>query len=150
MDRVTQETSVGQRLARAGSVIFSNRQHMKPPVNRDDCYAATHPSEHNSVFVIGRSERKRELRQGEWEKWRKEEGEKIRNGSTVGKHSERYLRGRDHEFAFLSPVKKSHGYGCPHVQKSYASACAVVRTLPAFHSPCLANTNLGCVWMCST
>ena len=121
---VEQETTVGQRL----SAIFSDYHHIEPPISRDDCYAATHPSEHNSVFIIGRSGWRRNLRQTEWEKRREKEGEKIGKGKRAGKESEieGYLRGRDHGFPFLSPVPKAHGYGCPHAHKSYTSACAVV------------------------
>lgn len=99
-------------------------------MNRDDCYAATHPSEHNSVFVIGRSGQRRGLRQAEWKRRREEESGKLGKGKRGGKDietEERYMRGRDHEFPFSSPIPKSHGHDCPHAQKSYVAACAVVR-----------------------
>lgn len=130
INHVQQETTVGQRL----SAIFSDHHHMEPPMSRDDCYAATHPSEHNSVFIIGRSGRGRNQRQTEWERRREKEGEKIGKGKRAGKESEieGYLRGRDHGFPFLSPVPKTHGYGCPHAHQSYTLACAVVCPPPAF------------------
>jgi hypothetical protein len=127
---VEQGTSVGQRLARASSVIFSNRSHMELPMSRDDCYAATHPSEHNSVFILARSGWRRELRQTEWRRRREKEGEKIGKGKRADKDietEERYLRGRDHEFPFSSPVTSARGYGCPHEQERWIGACAVVR-----------------------
>jgi len=98
-------------------------------MNRDDCYSATHPSEHNSVHIIGRSERRRNAREIEWRKRREKEGKKIGKGKGKSKNAEleeRYLRGRSHDFPFLMRVPKTHGYGCPHVQKAYAAGCAVV------------------------
>lgn len=151
-----QESTFGQRLARATTVISSNLAHMDPPMSRDDCYAATHPSEHNSVFVIGRSGYRRKMRQTQWEKRREKDAEKIGKGGRTRKDREtedRYLRGRDHEFPFSSPVPKTHGYGCPHAQKSYASACAAVRppsVFPALSCDPCADIILGCVWMCHT
>jgi hypothetical protein len=111
------------------STILSNRDNMEPPMNRDDCYAATHPSEHNSVFITGRSGWRRELRWTQWGRRREKEGEKVGKGKRTAKDNEveeRYLRGLDHEFPFSSPVTKTHGYGCPHEQKIYSAACAVV------------------------
>lgn len=122
------EVTVGQRIARASSGILSSRHRMEPPIRRDDSYAATHPSDHNSIFVLGRSAWRREVRQIEWGKRREKEGEKIGKGKRGGKDTEieeRYLRGRDHEFPFSLPVSRVHGYGCPHVQQSYIPACAV-------------------------
>ncbi|KAF9779250.1 hypothetical protein BJ322DRAFT_450903 [Thelephora terrestris] len=119
------DIGVGERLVRA---LSSRPRRIDPPTNRDDCYAATHPSEHNSVFVIGRSGLKRTLQQAEWRRRRDEEGQKIGKGKRVGKGTEveeRYMRGRDHEFPFSSPVPKVHGYGCPHAQNTHRGACAV-------------------------
>jgi len=120
---------MGQRLARVGSVINSKRDRMEPPMNRDDCYSATHPSEHNSVHIIGtgRSGGKRKLRETEWGKRREREGEKIGKGKWKSKNAEleeRYLRGRSHDFPFSMPVPKTPGYGCPHVQRSHPGGCA--------------------------
>lgn len=153
MDHTKQEVTVGQRLARASSGILSSRHRMEPPISRDDCYAATHPSDHNSTFVFGRSAWKREYRQAEWRRRREKEGEKIGKGKRGGKQTEieeRYLRGRDHEFPFSLPVSKVHGYGCPHVQQKYAPACAVVCIPAVFSAPSYcqgADASLGCIWM---
>lgn len=130
MNCFVQGSTVGERLARAGSAIFSSRSRMEPPINRDDCYSATHPSEHNSIHVIGRSGRGRKFREAEWRRRREKEGEKIGKGKRRSKSTEleeRYLRGRGHDFPFLMPVPKAFGYGCPHVQQSWAGGCAVVR-----------------------
>lgn len=101
-------------------------------MDRDDCYSATHPSEHNAVHIIGKSARARDLREAEWRRRREKEGEKIGKGkrSKNAELEERYLRGRSHEFPFLMPVPKAHGYGCPHAQRSYAPACVAVSPLP--------------------
>ena len=98
-------------------------------MDREDSYAATHASDHNSVFIKGRSVAGREFRRTEWEKRREKEGKKIGKGKSAGKNVElegRYLRGRGHDFPFSSPIPKSHEYGCPHAKQSYPSACAVV------------------------
>lgn len=142
---VEQELSVGQRL----SSFFSDRCEMPPPMSRDDSCAATHASEHSSIFLIGRSAWGRGMRQAEWGRRREKEGEKIGKGKRGGDIGERYLRGRDHEYPFLPPVPKTHGYGCPHTKQYYAAACAVVRSLSVL-SPCVVNaadTDAGCVWM---
>lgn len=125
-----QETTVSQRLRRASSVILSNRTRMEPPMNRDDCYSATHPSEHNSVHILKKSGRGRDFREADWRSRREKEGEKIGKGGRKSKNpelEERYLRGRSHEFPFLMPIPKVHGYGCPQVQPFHAGGCAAVR-----------------------
>ena len=101
-------------------------------MNRDDCYSATHPSEHNAVHIIGKSACGRDHREAEWRRRREKEGEKIGKGkrNKNAELEERYLRGRSHDFPFLMPVPKIHGYGCPHAQRSYTPACAVVSPLP--------------------
>jgi hypothetical protein len=121
-------------------------------MNRDDCYSATHPSEHNSVHILDRSDLGRDIREVEWRKRREKEGEKIGKGKRRGKNTEleeRYMRGRSHDFPFLMPTPKSHGYGCPHVQPRYAAGCAAVCPLPAFFISFCDNTPiLGRIWLC--
>lgn len=98
-------------------------------MNRDDCYSATHASEHNSVHILKKSGRRRDTREIEWRDRREKEGEKIGKGKWGSKNpelEERYLRGRSHDFPFLMPIPKSHGYGCPQVQPCYAAGCAAV------------------------
>ncbi|KAF9646512.1 hypothetical protein BDM02DRAFT_3008899 [Thelephora ganbajun] len=122
------EITVAQRLSRVGSAILPSRNRVEPPTKRDDCYAATHASEHNSVHIVGRSERGRNYRVVQWGRRREKEGERIGKGKWGSKDAEleeRYLRGRSHDFPFLSPVSKAHGYGCPHVQRAYNATCAV-------------------------
>lgn len=121
-----QDITVGGRLTRA---ILSRRHRIDPPMNRDECYAATHSSEHNSVFIIGKSGRRHSLQQAEWRRRREEEGGKTGKGKRVGKDTEveeRYIRGRGHDFPFSSPIPNSHGYGCPHAKMAYFALCAVV------------------------
>ena len=125
---VTKETSTRQRLARASSTILSSRSRMEPPMNRDDCYSATHPSEHNSVLILNKS--RRTARETEWRRRREREGEKIGKGKWKSKDTEleeRYLRGRSHDFPFMIPVTKNYGYGCPRVQQNHPGGCAAVR-----------------------
>ena len=136
--------------------MLSTRHCMQPPMSRDDCYAATHPSDHNSVFIKGRSAWRRELRQVEWERRRVQEGKKVEKGKFWGKDAEleeRYSRGQSHEYPFLSSAAKTPGYGCPHVQQAYAGSCAAVcplLLLPILYCDQGADTNLGCIWMCRT
>ena len=136
-------------------MILSHPHHVKPPINREDCYAATHPSEHNSVFVLARSGLRREIREEEWKRRKVEEEAKMWKGKQTGKGmetEERYFRTRDHEFPFSSPVTMAHGYGCPHEKECYRGACAVVRPtsmcLPTLPCAQVADTDLGCIWMC--
>jgi len=99
-------------------------------MNRDDCYSATHASDHNSVHILKKSWRMRGLREAEWRKRREREGEKIGKGKWKSKDTEleeRYLRGRSHEFPFSMPITKTYGYGCPRLQPSHAGGCAAVR-----------------------
>ena len=125
---------------------------MEPPMNRDDCYSATHPSEHNSVHILDRSDLGRDIREVEWRKRREKEGEKIGKGKRRGKNTdleERYMRGRSHDFPFLMPTPRAHGYGCPHVQPRYVAGCAAVCPLPVFIISFCDNTPiLGCIWVC--
>ena len=105
-------------------------------MNREDCYSATHASEHSSVYILKRSQRGRGAREIEWRRRREREGEKIGKVGWRNKNAEleeRYLRGRDHDFAFLMPVLKTCGYGCPRVQAYYAAGCAAVRRWATFH-----------------
>lgn len=105
-DHIKQDITLGGRLAR---MVSSRKDRIDPPMNRDDCYAATHSSEHNSVFIIGRSEYGRTRQQQQREK-------------------ERRKLGLGHEFPFSSPIpgQNDYGYGCPHAQQVYLLACAVV------------------------
>lgn len=132
---INQEATVGQRLARAGSVILPSRNRMEPPVDRDDCYSATHPSEHNSVYIIDRSGPTRDVREAEWRRRREKEGEKVGKGTRRSKNTgleERYMRGRIHDFPFTMPVPTTCGYGWPCVQLRHAAGCAAVRPCAMF------------------
>ena len=106
-------------------------------MNRDDCYSATHPSEHNSVYIIDRSELKRNIREAEWRKRREKEGRKVGKGTWRSKDTEleeRYLRGRTHDFPFMMPAPTTYGYGWPSVQPCHAVGCAAVRLRAVFRS----------------
>jgi len=126
---INQEVTVGQRLARVGSAILPGRNRMEPPMNRDDYYSATHPSDHNSVYIIDKSGPKRDTRETEWGRRRGKEGERVGKGTRRSKNAdleERYLRGRAHEFPFSMPAPTTYGYGWPCVQPCHAAGCAAV------------------------
>ena len=124
----TEQDTVLGRLSRA---ISSRNDRIDPPMNRNDCHAATHSSEHNSVFLVGRSQWRRTDQQAEWQQEREKEIRKLGKGKQGDKSTEiqqRLMRWRNHEFPFSSPIpgKEDCGYGCPHAQLACYPACAVV------------------------
>ena len=61
--QVIQGATVGQRLSRLTTLVLSHYQRMNPPMDREDCYSATHPSDHNSIFINSRlGKQRREVR----------------------------------------------------------------------------------------
>lgn len=127
-----QGTTVGQRLSRLGTLVLSHHPHMDPPADREDCYSATHPSDHNSIFINSRVGRqRRELRKLIWRRRRNRDGQKVQDSKGKPKNKnkdleERYARGQGHGAAFMIPVPQTYGYGSPHAYPSYPGSCAVV------------------------
>ena len=88
-------------------------------MNREDCYPATDPSDHNSLFVYSRVDKQRhELRKlKRWQR-RDRDGLKVQESegeakSKDGDLEERYASGRGHDAAFMVPVPLIYGYGSP-------------------------------------
>lgn len=89
---------------------MSNRKLSFSPPNRDDCLLATHPSDHNAVYVDTVSHKGREKRLSKTQKRKARDLEKLKHGKLDEKM---YRRGLDHNAAFLVPVPMYYGYGAP-------------------------------------
>ena len=130
---MTQGTTIGQRLGVLRRLVFPNNLRMDPPMDREDCYAVTHPSDHNSIFIGSQlGKQQREVRKLRWKRRRDRDGQKIKGSEGKAKDKdleERYARGQDHEAAFMVPVPLAHGYAYPYVYPPYPGSCAGV-------SPC--------------
>ena len=104
-------------------------------MDREDCYSATHPSDHNSIFIDSRlNKQQREARKLTWQRRRDRDGEKVKESEGKAKSKNRdlrarYARGQSHGAAFMVPVPLTYGYGYPFVYPSYPGSCAGV-------SPC--------------
>ena len=127
-----QGTTVGQRLSRLSTLVLSPRPRMDPPMDRDDCFSVTHPSDHNSIFINSRMNKgRREIRKSTWQRRRDRDGEKIRQSKGKAKKEnkdleERHARGQDHDAAFMVPVPLIYGYGYPYAYPVHPGSCAGV------------------------
>ena len=111
---------------------MSNRRSSIIPPDRDDCLLATHPSDHNAVYVDTISHRGREKRLSKTQKRKARDLEKLKRGKLDEKT---YQRGLDHNAAFLVPVPLYYGYGIPMAGCSgggFGAACAAVSGFPSF------------------
>jgi len=101
-----------------------------PPINREDCYSATHPSDHNSIFIdSGANKQRREVRELKWQRRRNRDGQTIRESKDKAKNRDlekRHARGEGHDSAFMVPVPLMYGYGYPFAYLPYTGSCAVV------------------------
>ena len=126
----TQGTTIGQRLSKLTVFVLSRHQPMDPPIDREDCYSATHPSDHNSVFISSAvGKQRRDVRKRKWKRRRDRDGQKIEKskGKVNDKNlQERHTRGQDHDAAFMVPVPLTYGYGYPWVYPAYPGMCAGV------------------------
>ena len=107
---------------------MSNRRSSVNPPNRDDCLLATHPSDHNGVYVGIITHKGREKRLSKTQKRRTRDLEKLKNGKLDEKT---YQRGLDHNAAFLVPVPVYYGYGfptaaCAGIGGGFGVGCATV------------------------
>lgn len=103
-----QGDTIGQKLSRLSLSVMSNRRSSADPPNRDDCLLATHPSDHNAVYVDIVSHRGREKRLSKTQKRKARDLDKLKHGKLDEKA---YQRGLDHNAAFLVPVPVYYGYG---------------------------------------
>lgn len=106
-------------------MVMSRRRSPINPPNRDDCLLATHPSDHNAVYVDTISHGGREKRLSKTQRRKARDLEKLKQG----KFDERvYNRGLDHNAAFLVPIPMYYGYGIPGAACSgaggFGASCA--------------------------
>ena len=138
--QTTQGTTVGQRLSRLSALVLSPRPHIDPPMDREDCHSATHPSDHNSIFINSPlNKERREMRKLTWQRRRDRDGEKLKGSKGKAKNKdrdleERHARGQDHDAAFMVPVPLIYGYGYPYVYPLYPGSCAGVSHCSPVHS----------------
>ena len=128
MHSLCQGETVGQKLNRLSLVVMSRRRTPINPPERDDSLLATHPSDHNAVFVDTVSHKGREKRLSKTQKRKARDLEKMKQGKLDEKT---YHRGLDHNAAFLVPVPIYYGYGipgaaCAGVAGGFGAACANV------------------------
>ena len=94
------------------------------PPDRDDYLLATHPSDHNAVYVEGITHNAREKRA---DKTRKRKDRDSKKSKRSGTDQEAHGRSQEHGLAFLVPVPIYYGYGCPSgVPRGPDGACAAV------------------------
>jgi len=105
-----QGDTIGQKLGRLSLLVMSNRRLSINPPTRDDCLLATHPSDHNAVYVETISHKVREKRLAKIQKRKTRDLERLKHGKLDEKT---YHRGLDHNAAFLVPVPIHYGYGVP-------------------------------------
>lgn len=122
-----QGDTIGQKLSRLSLSVISNRKSSINPPDRDDCLLATHPSDHNAVYIDTISHKGREKRLSKTQKRKTRDLEKLKHGKLDEKT---YHRGLDHNAAFLMPVPMYYGYGVPGAAYAgaggFGAGCATV------------------------
>jgi hypothetical protein len=111
---------------------MSKRKSTINPPNRDDSLLATHPSDHNAVYVDVVSHKGREKRLSKTQKRKARDLEKLKHGKLDEKT---YQRGLDHNTAFLVPVPMYYGYGVPMAAcggsgGTFGAGCVTVSDFP--------------------
>lgn len=99
-----------------------------------DCYSASHPSDHNSVSMHSRvRKQRREVWKLKWQRRRNRDGQKIKNSK--GKMQTRELEeihprplGQDHDTAVVAPLPLMQGYGYPYESSEDHGLCLGVST----------------------
>ncbi|KAG6841229.1 hypothetical protein C0991_000676, partial [Blastosporella zonata] len=102
--------TIGQRLSRLIHNYGAQKSYLVPPA-REDLLAATHPSDHNAVFVWHRKHSSESLQQRRREKFKKRQ-ERDANARAKNKAltPEERQRAEAHEAAFLVPVPMYYGF----------------------------------------
>ena len=136
-----QGETIGQKLNRLSLTVMSRRKTPTNPPDRDDCLLATHPSDHNAVFVDTVSHKGREKRLCKTQKRKDRDMEKFKQGKLDEKT---YNRGLDHNAAFLVPVPMYYGYGipgagCSGMAGGFGAGCAVVSGLLSAICVCISH-----------
>jgi len=102
--------TIGDKLSRLSGSFFSQRKSPIIPPNRDDSFLATHPSDHNAVYVQNVTHREREQRVLKACKRKERDLKKLKEG---GVDHEASGHNQQHGLAFLLPVPIYYGYGDP-------------------------------------
>lgn len=111
---------------------------------------ATHPSDHNAVYVDAVSHKGREKRLSKTQKRKERDIERFKQGKLDGKT---YSRGLDHDAAFLVPVPIYYGYGipgaaCSGVAGGFGGGCVTVSDpLPHRICSCYLNISFDRAWV---
>ena len=119
-----QGNTIGRRLGRLSASFLSRKKSPVDPPNRGDSLLATHPSDHNAVYVRNVTHTTRE-QQGY--KPRKGMGRTLKELRKSESDHETPGRDQQHSLAFLVPVPLFYEYGCPSVIPSGPDGqCAAV------------------------
>ncbi|KAF9786260.1 hypothetical protein BJ322DRAFT_775798 [Thelephora terrestris] len=121
-------TTLGQRLRRLRKKVLSHRPRAHPPMDPEDCYSASHPSDHNSVSMNARvRKQRREAWKPRWQRRRNRDGQKIKNSKGQmqnGDLEERHPRGQDQDAApVVAPLPLMYGYGYPYESSESHGMC---------------------------
>ncbi|KAG6907306.1 hypothetical protein DXG01_009470 [Tephrocybe rancida] len=106
-------TTIGQRLSRLVNHYGAQKSYLIPPA-REDLLAATHPSDHNAVFVWHRkqfSEGLQQRRRGKFKERQERDARERGEGKARAFTPEERRQVDAHEAAFLVPVPLYYGYG---------------------------------------
>ncbi|KAG6907304.1 hypothetical protein DXG01_009468 [Tephrocybe rancida] len=106
-------TTIGQRLSRLVNHYSAETYYLTPP-SREDLLAATHPSDHNAVFVWHRkhfSEGLQQRRRGKFKERQERDAREREKGKARALTPEERRQMVTHEAAFLVPVPLYYGYG---------------------------------------
>ncbi|KAG6915915.1 hypothetical protein DXG01_009285 [Tephrocybe rancida] len=108
-------TTIGQRISRLVHNYGAQKSYLVPPA-REDLLAATHPSDHNAVFVWHRkhsSENLQQRRRAKFKKRQEREARERAKGKAPELTPEERRRRDGHDMAFLVPVPLFYDYaGC--------------------------------------
>lgn len=133
LPQIIQGATVGQRFSKLTTLVLSRYHSMDPPIDREDCYSATHPSDHSSIHINSRlAKQRRKVRGLRWKRRRDRDDEKIKWSRGKAKNKdleERCARGQNRDAAFMVPVPLIYEYGYPWVYPPCPGLCAGV-------SPC--------------
>ena len=119
-----QGDTIGKKLSRLSGSFFQKKSPIDP-LNRGDCLLATHPSDHNAVYVENvtrRAPEKLAYKPRKGRNWRLKQIKRggVSRGPTYGGNDE-------HGLAFLVPVPIYYGYGYPSgVPDGPGGGCAAV------------------------
>ena len=119
-----QGDTIGKKLSRLSGSFFQKKSPINP-LNRDDCLLATHPSDHNAVYVENVTHRAPEKLAHKPRKRRDWKLKQIKRGGVS--HGSNCGGDDQHGLGFLVPVPIYYGYGCPSgISHGPDGGCAAV------------------------